>query len=200
MNLRPILPLTIAFAVFLGSSEAAARHPDHRNGLTLGLALGGGWSQVRLSNRDQPWEFGPAGAFRLGYAFQNSWIAGLEFNGWRKTVDGTETHFSNTAVTGTFFPKAGSFFLRGGVGAGLGALGVPVDNDLGITQLKFVHKWSVAFLLGMGYEIRTHRSWALGFALDANVLPLGSVTSGEVTENVDVSYTTITASYTWYAL
>jgi uncharacterized protein with beta-barrel porin domain len=63
-------------------------------------------------------EFAPLLQFRLGYAIRPSLAVSLERNSWSKTINGDTWTLGVTTVSYTWYPKAGRFFLRGGLGVG----------------------------------------------------------------------------------
>ncbi len=61
-------------------------------------------------------ETGAAIQFRVGYAMNPRWAFGFERSQWSKDFDTYKWSFTMSALTATYYPGAGHFFVRGGAG------------------------------------------------------------------------------------
>jgi len=174
----------------------ATEWPNRRAGLVLGLNLGVGSGQLRLTGVDEAREYGFAGSARMAYGISHELLLGVEFNGWGREDEGTRRSYTTTTIAATWFPKGGSFFVRGGVGSGLASLRLPTDKD---GQFLLVDEWGFAISAALGYEWRLGNTFALGAQLDTSFIDVGTVTLGDdFQEQVKVNYQNLTLALNWY--
>lgn len=155
---RGLLTLGIAAMLLVPAVAGAGEWGHNRDGWMLGLGIGGGSAGLEvdgLGSSDR--EGGGAGLFRVGYVIQPQFGIGLESSAWSKEVDGDRLTFSVTTAAASYYPGAGSFFLRGGVGVANGEF----STHSGSTTVK-TSESGVGFLVGAGTEWRLARSFALG--------------------------------------
>lgn len=157
------------FLLSLGLLVGAARageHPHDRRGLVLGFNVGGGTAMLQYdrfgTEVERELDDGAAGAVRIGYGVSNSVVFALEGRGFHKEDGPLDVAHRAALVTVTWHPGGGGFFLRGGVGSSTNTikLGAPDHAD-------WEDREGDAALIGLGYEWRLGRQFALGVALDA---------------------------------
>ncbi len=145
-------------------SVAAAQgaSAEDRQGLYLGLGLGGGrgvaWSDAEAGGR----EMGLAGGLRMGYAFGPGFGVGLESTAWTRNEDGDiRSTIGVVALAASFFPAEGAV-MRVGVGVGF----VEGRHDLGWLS-KSETGSGTGLIFGAGYEFRVTDALRIGPGLDA---------------------------------
>jgi len=160
------LILFLLATTLLASLAKADDVPQERRGLMLGFNVGGA-NAVLAYDRfgtaiEREIEGGSGAAVRVGIGLSNSVVLGLEGHGISKKDGPEELSAGAGLVTLTWYPGGGGFFLRGGVGTAQATLllAAPVGAD-------WVEREGDAGLLGIGYEWRLGRQFALGIALDA---------------------------------
>lgn len=176
--------LAATMCLFLATAAFAGAHPHERDGFVIGFNLGLGSATVHPDQGSDESETGGGGAFRLGWAFQNQYMVGLDSGVWMKNEDGGDVTLSSYLACFTFYPSGGGFFVRGGAGAGK----VEVTIDVGGPDLT-VSESGGAFGLGAGHEWRLGQKFALGAAADYHRF---SIDGG------DFSFLNFTAQFNWY--
>jgi hypothetical protein len=154
----------------LVSGAAAGTHPHDRQGWTLGLGLGGGSAVFEPdggASLDREGGFG--GAFRVGYAFNPKFAAGILSSGWSKEQNGATTTFSVGGVGVTFYPDAAGFHFSAGIGGGNGEVSTRIGN-----VTTSISESGLGFLAAAGYEWRLTRRFALGPQIDFGYASLDS--------------------------
>jgi len=147
-------------------SNAGKRKEHSRAGWMLGLSLGGGpgnFTDGVIGNKSSS-KGGGIGNFRVGRMIHPKFLIHLEFQGYsRKEAYPTGNAifiFGNVAIAGTLYPgdptqPSGGFYLRGGIGI--------AEAALDVTSTKTSSKGSgFGILVGLGYEFRLTRRFALG--------------------------------------
>ncbi len=166
-----IVLIIIAAVAALATPALGKSFPHHRQGLQLGFGLGGGGFQVVRQHAGttthSPTEQGGVVALRIGYAFDSRFVLGLESASLsRQYADGSVT-ISTFVLNLTWHPAGGGFFVRGGLGTGAAQLAA----SLGPIALSATDG-GPAVALGLGYEWRLTRTFALGGAIDLRGLDL----------------------------
>jgi outer membrane protein with beta-barrel domain len=167
------------------SSALAGKWPHERNGFMLGLNAGGGTAGLSVGNFDSDREGGTAGNFRAGYAVDPQFVLGLEGNVWTKKVDNETWTFSVGGAALTYYPGAGGFFVRGGVGVGNTEYSVE-NGNVTVTASDD----GLGLLGAMGYEWRLTRRFALGPQVDFGWMDVGN--------DVKANYFNFTVGANWY--
>jgi hypothetical protein len=148
-----------------GSEQRDSRPRHQRHGFLIGVNAGIGASHVAFT-------LGPAevrddrsgalfGGYRLGYAVSNSIAFTLEGRSYYSSDSQGDWQLYGTFLTLTWWPDGCGFFLRAGLGGGK----IETIHDIGQTDLQ-VDEQADLLALGMGYEWRLGRHFALGGALD----------------------------------
>lgn len=177
----------IAVLTLLPAGPARAAWPHERDGILLGFNLGGGTAGVDFTGQDDR-EGSIGGSFRIGYAFTPQVAAGIEGTFWTKEViDDVTWTFNVTTAALTYYPGAGGFYVRGGVG--VGSMELEIDQGGGVSS-KFSDD-GFGFLLGAGYEWRLSRKFALGPAVDYSYARVNEL-------DISLNYVNFTAGLTWY--
>jgi len=178
--------LLILLAVLLAAAPASAETwPNHRDGFMIGFNVGGGSASANADQGGSDSFGGGAGSFRLGWAFSNQFVAGLESTAWVGETDyGADLTLSSYKLNFTWYPGATGWLLRAGFGSGT----AEVSADIGGQNLS-VSDNGGSFGIGGGYEFRLTRTFALGVAVDYNTIDVGD-------GNFD--FTNFTAQFNWY--
>lgn len=157
--------LTAMLMFLLIASTATAGRPHERDGFVIGFNLGLGSARVHPDNQvDSDADNssgGGGGAFRLGWAFANQFMVGLEGAAWVNSESEGDVTLTSSLINFTWYPAASGFFLRTGLGGGK----VEVTFDLGGQDVTLSDTGG-SFGLGGGYEWRLGGKFALGAALD----------------------------------
>jgi hypothetical protein len=155
----------------------------YRDGVWVGIGGGYGNASIDCSrcgslDREHPWNGGGGGSgwIALGSALRPNLLVGLEINGYSldRTTEAwdawwgrsypvvTETLLATANVTAQFYPHATSrAFVRGGIGYGLASLMTREHFVLLGLQETSHDAHGGALLLGGGYDIVVHRSYAI---------------------------------------
>ncbi len=164
-QLRHLMLFIIAVSL-LSSVARAAEHPNDRKGLVVGFNMGGANAVLEYDRAgasvEREIEGGIGGAFRLGVGLSDSFVLGIEGHGITKKDGLEELEVASGLVTLTWYPGGGGFFLRAGAGTAQATVKLPYP-----TGANWVEREGDAGLLGIGYEWRLGRQFALGVALDA---------------------------------
>jgi hypothetical protein len=206
-----LLVLLVATSTLTPSVNAAEW--DHaRERWLVGFSLGGGSAEAQFdadgdvlvsSDRTGGVGFG----FRVGYAVRPDLVLGFEGNGWGRSdsetlpfvgdVDVTTT-LTVAAVSCTWYPGAGGFFVRGGLGGG--TLGQEIEAG-GLT----IEYDETGFGLhgAVGYEWRVTRTFAIGPQLDLAWMNIGEIDVQDdagnlVTADVTFNYAIVSVLANWY--
>jgi opacity protein-like surface antigen len=196
MKERAVLAAALLAAVAFAdvAPARAGSHPHDRQGLLLGFNLGLGVAMVEWDESDQHYEtdseWGGAGGVRIGYAFNEQFALTFEGNGWARDYDEGEITLSSALVKFTWYPSGGGFFARAGVGGGRANVKYELTNP----DLSWEEE-GPSFSLGLGYEWRLARTFALGTALDYTAFTIDDF--GRASD-VSVGYTGITVQLNWY--
>lgn len=177
----------ISVLTLVPTNAAQAAWPHERDGVLLGFNLGYGTANVDFVGVDDR-EESLGGSFRLGYAFNPQFAAGIEGTFWTKeVVDDVTWTFNVTTATLTYYPGAAGFFVRGGIGAG--SMELEMDQGGGVTT-KFSDD-GFGYLLGAGYEWRLTRKFALGPAVDYSHARVNEL-------DISLNYVNFTLGANWY--
>ncbi|MBU0740790.1 hypothetical protein KJ554_00400 [bacterium] len=165
------LTLTLALLALLAATVRAGEFPHERKGLVLGFNLGGGNAALQYdlfgTNVEREIENVFGGGGRIGYGLSDHVVLSLEGHGFGKTSGEADVQAVMTLVTVTWYPGGGGFFLRAGGGGGAANVtlpGPPAAVDWNEREAEG------AAGVGLGYEWRLGRQFALGVALDARGL------------------------------
>ncbi|MCP4573101.1 MAG: porin family protein [bacterium] len=177
--------VTVLFLiVLLFASTALAGRPHERDGFVIGFNLGGGTAQVKPDDAPKDDTGGGAGAFRLGWAFADQFMVGLESAAWVRSEDEWDVTLNSTLVNFTWYPAASGFFLRAGLGGGKAEATI----DVGPLDLS-ASDTGGSYGVGLGHEWRLGEKFALGGALDYHEF---EVDGGKF------DFVNITAQFNWY--
>jgi hypothetical protein len=136
------------------------------------------------------YEGGWAGSLRFAYGLDDDLTMGLEVNGWSSTFDDSAGEsrtwsFGLAAAEATWFPGAGGFFLRGGLGFGT----VRAEFSMASEEIS-VDQGGFGTTLGIGYEWRVGQNVAFGAALDGGHLDAG--------DGIRADYLNLALNLDWY--
>lgn len=156
--------LTAILLILLTAGTAlSAEHA--RKGLNLGFNAGCANSVLEYDRLgatvDRESDGGFGGAARIGYGVSDSVILSLDLRGFNKEDGPQEIHAALALATITWHPGGGGFFLRAGVGGGSADVLLPAPDNADWNDRE-----GDAALIGLGYEWRLGRQFALGLALD----------------------------------
>lgn len=182
--LRTTTAILILLLVLTTASSALAGRPHERDGFVIGFNLGAGSARVHPDEGADDDSGGGAGAFRLGWAFADQFMVGLEGAAWVNNEDEGDVTLSSSLINFTWYPAASGFFLRAGLGGGKAEVTFPVgDGDLTVSDT------GGAFGLGAGHEWRLGTKFALGGALDYHTFSL---------DGGDFDFLNVTVQLNWY--
>ena len=185
MTTRAFRSIAILAMVALFPAPAMAAAPHERDGIVLGFNLGAGSGGVNVEGIDSERESGFGGNLRVAYAFTPQVAAGIEGSVWSRVVDDETWSFGVTALALTYYPGAGGFFVRGGIGVG------SVEYGLESGGVNFsASDDGFGFLVATGYEWRLTRRFALG--------PQFEYGHGKVNDDLSMNYWNVTAGLNWY--
>ena len=96
---------------FVGSDRTVIAELRSNTGVEYPPLLTGqpDWSKTDI-------ESAPTFQLRMGYAINPKWTVGFERSGWAKDFTTYKWNFALSMLTATYYPGAGSFFVRGGAG------------------------------------------------------------------------------------
>lgn len=184
----------VAISLLLAAPAWAGSSAHERNGMVLGFNVGGGSAEAKIdgdgASISSDRETGGGGNLRLGYAVSPKVVLGLETSAWSKQVD--EGEFDSTWSLGvatfgaTWYPAAGGFFMRGGIGVGR----AKVEVDLGDGFTASADDTGFGLTTGMGYEWRLTRRFALGPQLDLNYVDIG--------DGASMNWFNVTLGLNWF--
>ena len=167
----PLVVLTLVLLTALAATARAGEFPNERKGPVLGFNLGTGGGKFEFErlgvkvDKELDGVFGGIG--RIGYGVSNSVIISLEGHLFDKSNSEVDVQGVDTLLMLTWYPGGGGFFLRGGLGGGAAnvkLLGPPHLIDWEERESE------EAGGFGLGYEWRLGRQFALGVALDVQVM------------------------------
>lgn len=166
-----MLALILVLLATLATTSRAGEFPHERKGLVLGFNLGGGSAALHYERFgievEHEIENVLGGGGRIGYGLSDHVVLSLEGHGFGKTNSEADVQAVMTLVTVTWYPGGGGFFLRAGGGGGAAnvkLLGPPAPVDWSERESEG------AVGVGLGYEWRLGRQFALGLALDARAM------------------------------
>lgn len=149
--------LAVLGALTLGvARQAAAQHPQTREGFWIGFGFGYGTASltndtIRAVGGGSR-ESGATGFLKLGGTLSKSVLLGGEVNAWVKSDSGVTAELGNVSAAVYFYPApANGFFLKGGVGFA----STRFHNSGTATASGF------GFLAGVGYDVRVGRNISL---------------------------------------
>ncbi len=184
--MKHVLQLGVLLAVFALALPATAGDWAHdREGFVIGFNMGGGAATSSPNGTEDDSGGGGAGSFRLGWAFNNSFMLGLESTAWVGNTDvDADLTLASSKLNLTWYPSAKGWFVRGGFGSGSAELKLKfLGSDVTIEES------GPSFGLGGGHEWRLTEKFSLGGAVDFNTISL---------DNWDFSFTNFTVQFNWY--
>jgi hypothetical protein len=203
MNTRTTLPhlrrgLLLAALVLAVAASAPARageHPHDRKGLLLGFNFGGGSGILAFERAGEDYEIefeeGHSSQARIGYAFSDRFALSLEGTGFHWKDGEQEVDGGVGCLVATWWPGGGGFFLRLGVGGGVYDAKVD-DPD---AHIDWKERDGAAGLLGLGYEWRLTRSFALGVAADISGVKYDDL---PLFKETGLGSAAVSAQFNWY--
>ncbi len=183
MKLRNIIFIVLMIILTAGPA-AAGKWPHERDGFMLGFNLGGGSASVKSDDSESESDGGVAGSFRLGWAFSNQFLVGLESTAWIGSYESGDLTLSSYKLNFTWYPGATGWFARAGFGGGTAEL----STDL-LGPNVSVSESGGSFGVGGGHEWRLTRTFALGAAIDYSMIDL---------DHLDYDFVNFTAQLNWY--
>ena len=184
MNFRTTLLVSI-LVLLLAAPAAAGSWPHERDGFMLGFNIGGGSATVKPDVGGDDSGGGAGASFRLGWAFSNQFLVGLESTAWAGETDfGEDLTLSSYKLNFTWYPAATGWFLRAGFGGGTAEVsGEAYGRTVTISDN------GGSFGLGAGHEWRLTRKFALGAAADYCTIDL---------DGGNFDFFNFTAQLNWY--
>jgi len=175
--------ISLALITTILTANLALAHEQDENcdtkiahqGIFLGINAGLGGSifdyQDGSKSISEDPKLGGLGGFRFGYAFSPKFALSMESYGFGRGDDeDPEWGIGAAMVAGTWHPRGGGFFLRGGFGIGGGEFFHPdTEEVIEITE-------RAAFLFSIGYEWQLSDSFSLGLSADTMTLDAGGAT------------------------
>ncbi len=168
-KMRPLalIPIVIALSILtLATASDAGEFAHERQGFIIGLSTGSGCGGLEYEQGGKTIEIdelvGSTGTFRIGYGFSDSWTLTLDAQGFEHDSRNSTMELGSAVIAGTWYPRAGGFFVRLGLGGGESEVRID-DID---SPLNFKEEGGV-IALGLGYEWRVSRNFALGLGLEA---------------------------------
>ncbi len=177
-QIRTAVIVTALLLVLASSASAIDLGGHDRDGTVIGLTLGYGWNSIEYTKESgvsrETGTFGTfTGAFRVGWASSDYFIASIGFTGWRRdyyTFTPTSSKAYAFMLEGYFFPLGEGFWIKGGVGRGTldfyAKAAMPI-NDVIFNETAW--SWST----GAGYEFRVSDGAAIGISYDFLYIPVG---------------------------
>ena len=184
----------VAISLLLAAPAWAGSWAHERSGMVLGFNVGAGSAEAKFDGDggsiSSDRESGGGGNLRIGYAISPKVVLGLETAGWSKKVeDGNvdSTWSLGVAAFGaTWYPAAGGFFMRAGVGVGR----AEVKWDAGSGLTASADDTGFGLTTGLGYEWRLTRRFALGPQVDLNYVDIG--------DGVSMNWFNVTLGFNWF--
>lgn len=184
--MRHVLRLGILLAALALAMPAVAGDWGHdRDGFVIGFNAGAGSATASPDVGEDDSGSGGAAGFRLGWAFDNRFLLGLESAAWVGDTDfDAELTLSTFNLNFTWYPGAKGWFVRAGAGSGTAELTLPLlGPDLTIEES------GTSLGLGGGHEWRLTEKFALGGAVDFNTIGL---------DDGSFNFTTFSVQFNWY--
>ena len=167
-RIRQLLLALIALSLLAAETARAGDYHNDRRGLMLGFNVGGANADLKFqrlgADIKREIEGGHGGALRVGFGLSDHFVLSFEAYGIEKQDAATDLEAGAALVTATWYPGGGGFFLRAGVGTGVTSLKMTSPEFI-----NWVEREGDAALLGLGYEWRLGRQFALGVAVDGVV-------------------------------
>src|SRR5712672_1331174 len=162
--MRPVFRVLVVLVVMMcaGWPLSVAAEPHVRTGFCAGVGFG--LESVAWSDEDgrRPAEGSGAANARVGYALKPDLVLGVEFWGWAKSYQFStstlpvpvDVKLASTTACVTYFPGAGGFFVRLGVGFAYGR--VTQDPPPSVTNVPHLEESRKGFAaeVAPGYEWR----------------------------------------------
>jgi len=177
-----LVPVCLVLLLVLPAAATAA--PHERDGFVIGFNLGAGSGRVQPAGEAEEDGNGVGGAFRLGWAFDDRFLVGLESAAWWHSEIVSDVTLSSILASFTWYPARSGFFLRAGVGVGKAEITVA----FGPGELTAADSGG-SFGLGAGHEWRLGSKFALGAALDYHTFAV---------DGGDFDFLNVTAQLNWY--
>lgn len=157
-----------------------------RDGVVVGLLFGHGWNDVSWNtpegegrSTDNLSAFN--GAFRVGWARSDYFMASIGLNGWRRSFNQRLTpataSFYSFTLEGHLFPRGEGFWIKGGIGRG--SLDLDIQDPVNRIIVK---EAGFAWTVGAGYEFRVSDSTAIGLSYDYQDTGVGDFAGGQDTK------------------
>lgn len=184
--MNPLKSLLLLMMVLIVAVPASAETWGHdRDGFVLGFNIGGGSSSFKPDDGLEESGGGGAGSFRVGWAFANQFLVGIESTAWVGDTDlGADITLYSNKVNFTWYPGAKGWLLRAGFGVGVAELsGVAFGKTITISDD------GGSFGFGAGHEWRLTRTFALGVAADYCTVDL---------DEDKFDFLNFTAQFNWY--
>ena len=154
--------LAVLAVVLITAPASAESWPHEREGFMIGFNIGGGSATTKPDEGADDSGGGGAGAFRLGWAFNDQFVLGFETNAWVGETDlNADLTLSTYLINFTWYPGAKGWFLRAGFGGGT----AEVPGDIFDAKVTFTEDGG-GVNLGAGHEWRRPWTFALGAAID----------------------------------
>ena len=170
---RLVLPALMLCLVTAVPAVALDLGGHVRDGVVVGLLLGGGWNTVDYQVKGEtPQSIKTGSAFsggvNVGWARNDHLVGSIGFYGWKKDFYNNITpinasHFYFMGEV-SWFPRGEGFWLKGGIGMS--------NSDLTVilpAERKGLADTGWAYSLGAGYEFRLGSTTAFGLAYDARL-------------------------------
>jgi hypothetical protein len=178
---------------------AAVAAPHVRTGFCAGVGFGVeslSWTDI---DGDRDTEGSGVTNARVGWAFQNDLVGGVEFWGWAKEYEflaggqdvPVDVQIAALTLCATYWPENTGFFVRVGAGMSYGRIEISAPSSVtGVTSGQETET-GFAVNLAPGYEFRLTERFALGAQGDVVYLGLGGPLE-------DVFGYGINAQFNWY--
>jgi opacity protein-like surface antigen len=192
---RLVICLALLATSLLPAGRAVAGQWGHeRTGMVLGFNLGAGGAMAKFDadggSIETDRESGAGGNLRIGYAVSPQVVLGLETSGWSRNEDEGDVEstwsLGLAAFGATWYPAAGGFFLRAGIGVGR----AEIEWDAGNGQTVAGDDTGFGLTTGLGYEWRLTRRFALGPQLDLNYVDIG--------DGISMNWFNATVGLNWF--
>jgi opacity protein-like surface antigen len=182
---------TVMLSVLV-TAAASAQDAPARKGFSASFGLGNGSAGADCDFCSDDRENGFSGYLRLGgYLRPNLLLAG-ETNGWVHSEDGVDENLSFVTGVAQWYPAAtNGFYLKGGLGLAMYRASDDVDDVSGN---------ALAVNLGLGYDFRVARSFALTPYVNYLASTKGELSVNDVGTDLKVSANVlqIGLGFTWH--
>ena len=168
---RFVLPALLLCLVTAVPAAALDLGGHVRDGVVVGVLLGGGWNDYNFEVKGlQPTSVSSGSAFtggvNVGWARNDHLVGSIGFYGWKKSFYNNITPINSSAYyfmgEVSWFPRGEGFWIKGGIGW--------ANSDFTVVtpeEWKVLAGNTLAYALGAGYEFRLGGTTALGIAYDA---------------------------------